>query len=53
MAHRVKGIPDNSSVLIPRLVCCDVWTIATRIEETTAEERTERWSAILGDKQNA
>jgi PhnB protein len=30
-----------------------VWTIATRIEETTAEERTERWSAILTDKGNA
>jgi len=27
-----------------------VWTIATRIEDTTAEERTERWSAILADK---
>lgn len=30
-----------------------VWTIATRIEETTAEERTERWSAILADEGNA
>lgn len=26
-----------------------VWTIATRVEETTAEERTARWSAILAD----
>jgi PhnB protein len=24
-----------------------VWTVASRIEETTAEERTARWSAIL------
>ena len=24
-----------------------VWTVATRIEETTAEERTERWSDML------
>lgn len=24
-----------------------VWTIATRIEETTAEQRTDRWSSIL------
>jgi PhnB protein len=24
-----------------------VWTIATRIEETTADERTRRWSGIL------
>ncbi|MBX2963711.1 MAG: VOC family protein [Cyclobacteriaceae bacterium] len=24
-----------------------VWTIATRIEETTAEERSERWGTIL------
>ena len=24
-----------------------VWTVATRIEETTAEERTDRWSKIL------
>ena len=29
-----------------------VWTVATRIEETTAEERTNRWSAILADKQD-
>ncbi len=27
-----------------------VWTIATRIEETSAEERTNRWSAILKSK---
>jgi len=27
-----------------------VWTVATRIEETTAEERTDRWSAILAEK---
>ena len=26
-----------------------VWTVATRIEETTAQERTDRWSAILAD----
>lgn len=26
-----------------------VWTVATRIEDTTAEERTERWSTILAD----
>jgi PhnB protein len=24
-----------------------VWTIASRIEETSAEERTDRWSGIL------
>ena len=24
-----------------------VWTVATRIEETTAEERTDRWSDML------
>jgi PhnB protein len=30
-----------------------VWTIATRVEETTAQERTDRWSAILGSKVNA
>ena len=27
-----------------------VWTIATRIEETTAEERQDRWSGILSDR---
>jgi PhnB protein len=27
-----------------------VWTIATRIEETSADERTNRWSAILKAK---
>jgi PhnB protein len=30
-----------------------VWTVATRIEVTTAEERTARWSAILGEEQKA
>jgi PhnB protein len=30
-----------------------VWTVATRIEVTTAEERTARWSAILGQEQKA
>jgi PhnB protein len=24
-----------------------VWTVASRIEETTAEERTSRWTSIL------
>jgi PhnB protein len=27
-----------------------VWTIATRVEETSAEERTKRWSAIVKTK---
>lgn len=27
-----------------------VWTIATRVEETTEEERQNRWSGILGDQ---
>jgi PhnB protein len=27
-----------------------VWTIATRIEETTEDQRQERWSKILSDK---
>ncbi len=27
-----------------------VWTIATRVEETSAEERTKRWSSILKTK---
>jgi len=27
-----------------------VWTVATRIEETTAQERTERWDKILTQK---
>jgi PhnB protein len=27
-----------------------VWTIATRVEETTAEERQDRWSGILSDR---
>jgi PhnB protein len=30
-----------------------VWTIATRVEETTAEERQDRWSSILSDRNNA
>ena len=28
-----------------------VWTVATRIEETTAEERTDRWEKTLAHKQ--
>ena len=28
-----------------------VWTVATRIEETTGEERAERWKQILEEKQ--
>jgi PhnB protein len=27
-----------------------VWTIATRIEETTAQERSDRWDTILKEK---
>ena len=27
-----------------------VWTIATRIEETSEEQREERWSTILSEK---
>ena len=27
-----------------------VWTLATRIEETTAPEREDRWSRILRDR---
>jgi PhnB protein len=26
-----------------------VWTVATRIEQTTAQERTERWNKILDE----
>ena len=28
-----------------------VWTVATRIEETTTQERAERWAKILTKKQ--
>jgi PhnB protein len=28
-----------------------VWTIATRIEDTTEDQRQDRWSKILSDKQ--
>jgi PhnB protein len=30
-----------------------VWTIATRVEETTAEERQDRWAGILSERNNA
>jgi len=30
-----------------------VWTVATRIEETTAQARTDRWSATLADRADA
>jgi PhnB protein len=29
-----------------------VWTVATRIEQTTAEERTKRWDKILAEGQS-
>ena len=28
-----------------------VWTIATRVEQTTAEERTNRWDKIMTEGQ--
>jgi PhnB protein len=27
-----------------------VWTVASRIEDTTAQERTDRWAKVLADK---
>jgi PhnB protein len=30
-----------------------VWTIASQIEETTGQERADRWSAILEEQNNA
>lgn len=30
-----------------------VWTVATRVEETTAQERTDRWSSILKDQKSS
>ena len=30
-----------------------VWTVASRIEETTAQERTDRWSKILSDQKKS
>jgi PhnB protein len=30
-----------------------VWTIATRIEETTAQQRDDRWAAILDKKETS
>ena len=30
-----------------------VWTVATRVEETTGQEREERWSRILSGPKNA
>ena len=29
-----------------------VWTVATRIETTTAEQRSDRWTAVLKEKRN-
>ncbi len=64
MASRAKGIPENSSVVMPRLVCRDpaaaidfcvgalgaVELGTTRIEETTEAERADRWSNILEEE---
>jgi PhnB protein len=30
-----------------------VWTVATRIEETTVQEREDRWSSALGERKTA
>ena len=30
-----------------------VWTVASRIEETTAEERADRWAKTLAEKEDA
>ncbi len=30
-----------------------VWTVASRIEETSADERTDRWANILAEKEGA
>jgi PhnB protein len=30
-----------------------VWTVASRIEETTGQERTDRWSKILSEQKKA
>jgi PhnB protein len=38
---RIGGVMDPSG---------HVWTIATRIEETTEEERSDRWSRTLSEK---
>jgi PhnB protein len=37
----------SASIIDP---CGHVWTIATRIEETTAQERTDRWSSIVTEQ---
>ena len=29
-----------------------MWTIATRVEQTTEDQRRERWSAILSENEN-
>ncbi|MGH7446596.1 MAG: VOC family protein, partial [Longimicrobiales bacterium] len=29
-----------------------VWTIATRVEQTTEQERQDRWSGTLGGRRN-
>ena len=41
---RIAGIMDRSG---------HVWTVATRIEATTGQERTDRWSTILADEEEA
>jgi PhnB protein len=58
-----RAVANGAQVLVPlqnqfwgdRMACImdpagHVWTVATRIEATTAQERTDRWSAILADQ---
>ncbi len=58
-----RAIADAAQVLIPaqnqfwgdRTACImdpsgHVWTIATRIEETSEQERNDRWSSTLSDQ---
>ncbi len=61
-----RAIANGARVLIPATdqfwgdrtaqvmdPCGHVWTIASRIEETSAQQRTQRWSKILEDPNRA
>ncbi len=51
MAAKVKGVPDNSSVVIPRLFCRDPAS-AIGFYASTFDAVDDCWSSILSDRNN-
>jgi PhnB protein len=61
-----RGISQGAQLLVPAMnqfwgdrtawmmdPAGHVWTVATRIEESTEQERTERWASMLAERSDA